>query len=106
MAHQHMLKIFQSLQKPSSYPSYILNARSLTAACEYIISESGLSFYIGMFVSNYMIIALTNMYCFTKFGIAINRFMQIHLNIKYDLYWNANKTRKLLLAFFIMLKLS
>ena len=31
--------------------------------------------------------------------------MQIHLNSKYGLYWNANKTRKLLLAFFIMLNL-
>ena len=76
---------------------------TITAMRDYIFFKTDLSFYIGMLVSNYKTIVLTDMYYFTMFGIAIDRFMQVHLNIKYDLYWNTKKTRKLLLAFFIIL---
>ena len=78
----------------------------ITVVCDYIIFESDLSFHIGMLVSNYKAIVVTDMCYSIVFGIVINCFMQIRLNIKNDLYWNANKRRNLLLAFFIILNLS
>lgn len=46
------------------------------------------------------------MYYFTMFGIIIDRFLQIRLNIKYEVYWNSKSTKKVLLTVFIILNLS
>lgn len=46
------------------------------------------------------------MYYFTMFGITIDRFLQIRLNIKYEVYQNSKSTKKVLLTVFIILNLS
>ena len=43
------------------------------------------------------------MFYFTMFGIIIDRFLQIRLNIRYELYWNKDMSKKLLLGYCVML---
>ena len=74
-------------------------------ARDWILYRDELSDYIGMFASNYNTIVLTHMYYFTMFGITIDRFLQIRLNIKYELYWNSKSTKKVLLTVFIIINL-
>ena len=73
-------------------------------ARDWILYRDELSDYIGMFASNYNTIVLTHMYYFTMFGITIDRFLQIRLNIKYEPYWNSKSTKKVLLTVFIIIK--
>ena len=57
----------------------------------------------GELIEAYSIIVSSNMYYFTMFGITIDRFLKIILNIKYPLYWKAKNTKTFLLVFFSIL---
>ena len=75
------------------------------AVRDWILYRDDLSDYITMFTSNYNTIVLSHMCYFTMFGITIYRFLQIRLNVKYEVYWNSNSTKKVLLTVFIILNL-
>ena len=77
----------------------------ITVVRDYIFYKTDLPFHLGMIVSNYKTLVLADMYYLTMFGITIDRFLQIFLNLKYDLYWNMKKTKKVLLISFILLNL-
>ena len=60
---------------------------------------------IGLCLENYMAIVLTNMYYLIMFGITIDRVLEIRLNIRYHLYWNGRKTKKMLQFIFLILNI-
>lgn len=77
----------------------------VTAVRDYVFYRDDFSDYIGTFASNYKTIVSTHLYYFTMFGITIDRFLQIRLNIKYQLYCNTKSTKKVLITIFIILLL-
>lgn len=77
----------------------------VTAVRDYVFYRDDFSDYIGTFASNYKTIVSTHLYYFTMFGITIDRFLQIRLNIKYQLYCNTKSTKKVLITIFIILHL-
>lgn len=60
---------------------------------------------IGLCLENYMAIVLTNMYYLIMFCITIDRVLEIRLNIRYHLYWNGRKTKKMLQFIFLILNI-
>ena len=58
---------------------------------------------IGLCLENYLNIVLSNMYYLIMFGITFDRFLEIRLNIKYRLYWDEMKTKKLIKIAFLLL---
>ena len=78
---------------------------AITVVRNYIFYKTDLPFHLGMIFSNYKTFVLTDMYYLTMFGITIDQFLQIFLNLKYDLHWDKKKTKKVLLISFILLNL-
>lgn len=78
----------------------------ITGARDFIFYRKDLSYDIGMYLSNYQTIVSTQIYYFTMFGITIDRYLEIRMNIKYSIYFNAKKTIKLLITLFITLNTS
>ena len=60
---------------------------------------------IGLCLENYMTIVLTNMYYLIMFGITVDRVLEIRLNIRYHLYWNGRKTKKMIQFTFLILNI-
>ena len=58
---------------------------------------------VGLCLENYLNIVLSNMYYLIMFSITFDRFFEIRLNIKYHLYWDEMKTKKLIKITFLLL---
>ena len=82
--------------------TYILFSIVLTYTSEF----TSLSKHFARYLVSHKVMVLVNLYYFTMFGIIIDRFMQIKLSITYELYWNKERSKKLLLGYFVMLNLS
>lgn len=76
-----------------------------SAVEDYILKNSRVSQDFIMFYFNYMLTVLGQMYYVSMFGITVDRFLEIRLNVKYGLYLSAKKARLTLLAFFTILNL-
>ena len=76
---------------------------TLSATLQYISQLTDMPYEIGAFIISYKLMVLVNMFYFTMFGIIIDRFLQIRLNIRYELYWNKDMSKKLLLGYCVML---
>ena len=76
---------------------------TLSATLQYISQLTDMPYEICAFVISYKVMVLVNMFYFTVFGIIIDRFLQIRLNIRYKLYWNKDMSKKLLLDYCVML---
>ena len=74
----------------------------ITAARDFIFYRKDLPYDISLFLSNYQTIVSIQMYYFTMFGITIDRYLEIRMNTKYFLYFNAKKTITLLTTLFII----
>ena len=48
---------------------------------------------VGLYVSLYSTVIMGFMYYFIMFVITLDRFFELRLNIKYQLYWNKNRTK-------------
>ena len=58
---------------------------------------------VGLYVSLYNTAIMGFMYYFIMFVITLDRFFELRLNIKYQLYWNKNRTKNsLILVSFIV----
>ena len=84
--------------------TYIIFSIALTCISEFKKSE--ISKHFSRFLITHKVTVLVNLYYFAMFGIIIDRFMQIKLSITYELYWNKERSKKLLLGYFVMLNLS
>lgn len=58
---------------------------------------------LGLWVGVYILIVIMNMYYFVMFAITLDRFLEIRLNIKYHLYSNKRRSKKVLISVYIVL---
>ena len=61
---------------------------------------------IGLCASLYCIIVNGSAYYFIMFALTLDRFLELRLNIKYNLYWNKNRTKKTLILVCCMLNVA
>ena len=61
--------------------------------------------YLGLWVGVYILIVIMNMYYFIMFAITLDRFLEIRLNIKYHLYSNKKRSKKVLISVYIVLNM-
>ena len=85
---------------------YLIIALSLTELASILLSvipecifyASGSRTYIaGLYVTLYSMIVIPIIYYFIMFAITLDRFLELRLNIKYNLYLNENRTKKTLI---------
>lgn len=81
--------------------TYIIFSIALTCISEFKKSE--ISKHFSRFLITHKVTVLVNLYYFAMFGIIIDRFMQIKLSITYELHWNKERSKKLLLGYFVKL---
>ena len=58
---------------------------------------------IGLWFAVYILVVIMNMYYLIMFAITLDRFLEIRLDIKYHLYSNKKKIKKVLLSAYIVL---
>ena len=60
----------------------------------------------GLFASIYNKAIMGFMYYFIMFAITLDRFLELRLNIKYQLYWNKNRTKNTLILVSVIVNVS
>ena len=85
---------------------YLIIALSLTEMTSIVLSVIRESIFyatgnkkdtIGLYVTLYSMIVIPIMYYFIMFVITLDRFLELRLNIKYHLYLNKSRTKKILI---------
>ena len=61
---------------------------------------------VGLIASLYNTAVMGFMYYFIMFAITLDRFFELRLNIKYQLYWNKNRTKNTLILVSFMVNVS
>ena len=61
---------------------------------------------VGLYASLYNTAIMGFMYSFIMFAITLDRFFELRLNIKYQLYWNKNRTKNTLILVSIIVNVS
>ena len=90
---------------------YIIIALSLTELGFVVLSVIRESIYYekgsrtdsrGLWIGVYILIVIMIMYYFIMFAITLDRFLEIRLNLKYHLYSNGRRTKKVLISAYII----
>ena len=91
---------------------YLIVALSLTELGSIVLSVIAESIFygtgsttdnLGLCTYLYELIVIGFMYYFIMFAITLDRFLELHLSIRYHLYWNKNKTKNTLILVFCIL---